>query len=398
MTAKITKRPQVLKETQPALAVRGAGCLMCHAQVNSNIITDFGYGESYFLGNNMAGLSAPFYGNLGRRQVSGDPTSPWTLPWQSATISGKVLIPAVSLDPVAHATVRSSAAVPPSTSLSLAQLLSRSPYIAAYDPLPGTPVANISQPMIAAEKLEERSQIKIRAPSVSEIENLSIPASASVALVGFEDRGTYVLASGSVVCKGAHKITKPLMLDQVTINTDAGGCRLYSSRNVFVQGEIRYSGAGIGQHLQVSSARGIYMGFGTETLYARMLTGFMPWGYTRATPPLRLNTTDPFEAAADVGSFQTELYIDSLAVASHLVDAASVTPRPTVNFEHVVFNAPHWHSRYHGNVKGTIIAEIALGEVSNFSFEYDNLFDSETFELFPELASGSEGAVLEVGL
>jgi len=56
------------------------------------------------------------------------------------------------------------------------------------------------------------------------------------------------------------------------------------------------------------------------------------------------------------------------------------------------------HSRYHGNVKGTIIAEVALGEVSNFSFEYDNLFDSETFELFPELASGPAGEVLEVGL
>lgn len=67
-----------------------------------------------------------------------------------------MLIPSVSLDATDHATLRASAAVSPSANLSLAQLLSRSPYIAAYDPLPRTPVANISQPMIAAEKLEER--------------------------------------------------------------------------------------------------------------------------------------------------------------------------------------------------------------------------------------------------
>ena len=39
-----------LMNLKPAVAVRGTGCIMCHAQITSNVITDFGYGDSYFWG------------------------------------------------------------------------------------------------------------------------------------------------------------------------------------------------------------------------------------------------------------------------------------------------------------------------------------------------------------
>ena len=40
----------VIANLQPALAVRGSGCIMCHASLASSIITDFGYGDPYFFG------------------------------------------------------------------------------------------------------------------------------------------------------------------------------------------------------------------------------------------------------------------------------------------------------------------------------------------------------------
>jgi len=30
------------------MAVRAANCVQCHAQISSNFVTDFGYGDSYF--------------------------------------------------------------------------------------------------------------------------------------------------------------------------------------------------------------------------------------------------------------------------------------------------------------------------------------------------------------
>jgi hypothetical protein len=393
---KLTRKTTVLKETRPALAVRGAGCLMCHAQIQSNMITDFGHGDSYFLGNNIAGLSAPFYGNLGRPVDMASPNGPWVLPWQTAEITGRVLIPQVQITSSSHSRILDSAYRGPNESLTLDELISQ-PYTASYAPLPDAPVAREEAPMVGAEKLEVRSSVYIRAPSVSEIQNLVIPVASSGALDGFIDRGAYIHAQGAVTCRGAHKVDKPLLFENVRIRASASGCRIYSSKNIFIQGAIQYSGLETGEHLQLSSARGIYLGFDEITLLARMDGVWMDWAYTRSTPPRQLNTSNPLEAMADYSAHRDALRTDLLAVKARLVDAATPVPRPVVNFEHVILNAPHVHSRYHGSIKGTIIAEIALGEVNNFSFEYDPLFDSDEVELFPELAAGSEGPVLSVG-
>ncbi|MDM7996484.1 MAG: hypothetical protein QUT30_12475 [Acidobacteriota bacterium] len=34
-----------ITEFEPAVAVRAAGCITCHAKIRPGIITDFGYGE-----------------------------------------------------------------------------------------------------------------------------------------------------------------------------------------------------------------------------------------------------------------------------------------------------------------------------------------------------------------
>ncbi len=39
-----------IRSIEPALAVRGISCLMCHADIRANVVTDFGFGQNYFLG------------------------------------------------------------------------------------------------------------------------------------------------------------------------------------------------------------------------------------------------------------------------------------------------------------------------------------------------------------
>jgi hypothetical protein len=42
-----------IQSLKPALAIRGMGCIQCHAKVDSNIITDFGYGSAYYFNKNL---------------------------------------------------------------------------------------------------------------------------------------------------------------------------------------------------------------------------------------------------------------------------------------------------------------------------------------------------------
>src|SRR4051812_19253304 len=46
---------QTFNTLQPAMAVRSANCINCHGNtMASSLITDFGYGDSYFFGRNNA--------------------------------------------------------------------------------------------------------------------------------------------------------------------------------------------------------------------------------------------------------------------------------------------------------------------------------------------------------
>jgi hypothetical protein len=48
-----------VKTLQPALAVRGISCLACHGQMQANVITDFGYGNNWFLDQDKNGYTDP---------------------------------------------------------------------------------------------------------------------------------------------------------------------------------------------------------------------------------------------------------------------------------------------------------------------------------------------------
>jgi hypothetical protein len=57
-----------------------------------------------------------------------------------------------------------------------------------------------------------------------------------------------------------------------------------------------------------------------------------------------------------------------------LLDAACEPQGREVAFERILLNAPIIHSRYKGDVSGTLIAEQAAMSLGNFKFSYDSIF------------------------
>ena len=110
----------VLQTYKPALAVRGMECLVCHARINSSIITDFGYGDSASFLIQKAGQI------YGQSSVRSD-DSPLTLPWYgnyygtwqlAEEINGTIVVPkAMIADPRLLNSIGKSAPI------SLAELL-----------------------------------------------------------------------------------------------------------------------------------------------------------------------------------------------------------------------------------------------------------------------------------
>ena len=88
---------------QPALAVRDISCLACHANIQANVVTDFGYGNTWFMNQNG---SQTDYGS--------NHYLPTT--WQSiAKIQGQVIVPsATAPDASVNAALASGATAPPS--------------------------------------------------------------------------------------------------------------------------------------------------------------------------------------------------------------------------------------------------------------------------------------------
>jgi hypothetical protein len=71
--------------------------------------------------------------------------------------------------------------------------------------------------------------------------------------------------TSNIECFGDVAIKGTLFLNNVTIQTDAGGCRLYVSRTVFIQGPIHYQGDP-NANLQITSSSAIVMGFSLKQM------------------------------------------------------------------------------------------------------------------------------------
>lgn len=367
---------QTLKTLQPALAVRGVACLMCHADIRSNIVTDFGYGHSWYLGGtNRFDQDQSWYNNL---------ASAWQT---SRAIVGTVYLPNKPVTQSAQNILGSAYSGQPL--LPLPEF-----FVTDYDVNwnhdrdPRVTRSSMSlrvQPLPGKSKVEGKSEIIIRAPNEQEIQNLSpmlfldsepsgfsrIGSSSPVQLSRVNSGASGYIINDSAVtleCENSDIVVKgTLFLRGLKVNAK-NGCRLYVSGSVFIEDSIIYVGDGL-QNLQISSASAIVMGIDVVNLRRRLVSDAR--GLQIGGPKIYS------ELASQVMS-------EAIKIGT-LRDAASSSPRASIDYTGILLNAPIIHSRYLGRVKGTIVAEAALFALGAFHFEFDPVFTQVS--VFPLLKS-----------
>lgn len=356
-----------LKSLQPALAVRGMGCIQCHAQVSSNIITDFGFKNDYY----FSVQPGPQWWNNGG--VYGDHANTFnsiSLPAEKAVIVPAAKLPAVvanalNLESLADY-VKSQLALSVDSGTRAAQVVEKSSvYI-------GAPT---EADLAAAFKMAATDRLKYFKNSET-----------AVALSGLKDEGSFFRNEGVLQCEGDVALRGPLLLDNLRLNSKSG-CRLHVMGSVFLFGEIHYETQDPDRNLQISSSKSISLGlgsaqregvfceplsryaldtrhYGTSSLVNRYVSFWtIPGSFVRQSP-------DP---AAYGQSIVNEA--DLIQAKAGLFYDASCRPEGrNISFERILLNAPIVHSRYEGNVSGTIIAEFSVMSLGMFKFSFDPVF------------------------
>lgn len=472
--ASVAPEPITFGNINPALAVRAPGCITCHAQVNGDFVTDFGYEDPFFLGLDDKENRS----NEGEKKLYSMFHSKYFThfaSWEDTKIFGDLIVPDVGVtDPqVLKAYNHPDTGNAKVKSVHLKDLLfvklfgnwavdnvmdqvrvafnKISPSDPGYhDPnVPGLrgQVKVKRRVFIGAPTEEELRTLKDRPESVHVFTDLGIQLHKGSRLDEVEGlvsrndgkNGQLYFTNHSVVtCKGDIIIDGALFLNNVTIDTDARGCRLYVTKSVFIQGVVKYwGGDGGDRSLQITSARAIVMGMKglAQRLTDEGSSGFATQGirdhYTDETEevfntkifedrdkmaglvndagPLKVMwvkddpssrpSSDPdhpgytiqatmddldskdwkqvpgFSPPATSKCFPNWMVAQLTKVQKPCVfDWAKGYKRKTVNYRHVLLNAPKVYSRYYGRFLGAVIAEDALFAVNEFDFRFDPVF------------------------
>jgi hypothetical protein len=437
---------KALKKFKPVLAVRGLQCVMCHANVKANIVTDFALGTPNFF-----------------REAYGNVDVSYRLGWQHnpGQVVGKVIVPSRVLSAAEMARFDKYAegqhagldlGVNDSVPNTLKQVLntpyrSRAEFWNDQSPVVQFP------PMVGIVKLQSgardpdpvitRSEIGIRSPSESEITSLVpqsvratyplvlkisdatkpllsglsiVNADASLAAPGTK----YVRNTDKLRCYGDVVVRGTLYLKDLDLETDAEGCRLYVTESVFIEGPI-HSNRPNGEHnLQISSARAIMIGLGLDRLgvsrasYADIaashadvrVTGFttMPWNeYPHLTQAYDYSAMPGYPAATSKATFDAIAW-DARKIGSELKDSTDLNRYPatlpagygvvtqdgsgdkrlSISYAGLLLNAPFVHNGYLGHFSGVIIGGMINFTISHFDFSFDPMF-GELEKVLPAL-------------
>ena len=361
----------VITEYGPALAIRGAGCITCHAEVYSPFITDFGFGDVYFFGNPKSGSKVgPFNGNIYGDFIAEQNQTGWS----TARFHKDIIVPAASIDFDLKDTATGGLKDQPSY-----QDAFRASSLAGYLQELENSKANPSQVI-------EKKKVYIGAPDTVTLEMrfgmepgdstdfkyVQNDGNVSRQMKGIElsESGKYYTNTSDIICDGDLFIRGILFLNKPSIRTGTG-CRMYATDPVFLQGSVSFESAVEGvdhTNLQLVSSQAIFLGTGQkkcgaegDPLSSRLLQ----------TPAL----TSLFTRYADRRNIKPAAFMQDL------YDEASMIPLEdsschddTLSFSRMLLNAPVIHSRYSGRFRGVVIAEFALFWQGKSSYEFDPIF------------------------
>ncbi|WP_373998939.1 hemagglutinin [Bdellovibrio bacteriovorus] len=274
----------------PALAVsRPLSCILCHANIQADIVMDFGISQAnYTNANNILGFarinSSHMY-HADNNVIGFTVTGSLYMP--DITVTDKNFIKQVSGTPNGPAVnLRSFLLNPwnyyePEADAQGTLLTDTDGFVKVA----AAPTAMAAMPPINGG-ITLKNSVKIRAPSDAEILALDSSLSASdtefvykgpnskPGLSGLEIHdygyGDFVRNNGTIVCYGSIIISGTLYLKNPDIQTDDVGCSIYVAGNVFIETNrgtaINYVGGAASPTLQITSSRNLHMGIGLYDL------------------------------------------------------------------------------------------------------------------------------------
>jgi len=208
-----------------------------------------------------------------------------------------------------------------------------------------------------------------------------------MALSGLVDKSKYFKNEGTLNCEGDLALRGPVYFENLKVNSTSG-CRIYVIGSVFIYGAISHLNPSETSNLQIASTKSISLGLGLT----KKNDAFCEPNSRYATDPSGYNVSslkNRYVTFWTVPSYLTRSVTDakdngnSILSESALIEQgegtlwdASCRPEGrNVGFERLLLNAPAIHSRYEGNVVGTVIAEYAIMSLGEFKFKYDQVFD-----------------------
>jgi hypothetical protein len=384
----ITGNP--LQAIQPGMAVRASNCIQCHAQISSNFVTDFGYGDSYFFGHNK---SSPVAGDwiYSLRMASNSTTGQYFPDWilSAAFANGaQLIVPKADLG-FKYANYAPSFAdmtAPWLQSTTIADLMTKIQLI---------PGATFKAQVV------EKNSVYIGAPSIADLKAAGqLDSTHPIQYwkdsdLSYDFSGLTLAANGYftntdiLACDGDLFVDGTVFLNQPMIKT-ISGCRLHATGVVFSQKAITFMtdpGLQANANLEIVSARAISMGVGLTQCEAQ--TNPSGWyNVNKVANPLQerfvtlvgpedivtrnTNPSSNFPLTSSTPALEGS-YIMGEAQKIQGLEDASCHGR-ALSFQRLMLVAPQVHSRYKGNFSGVVIGEFPLFSLGSFIYQFDPVF------------------------
>jgi len=351
--------PEGIQQSQAVLAVRDMSCAFCHAQVTSNVITDFSAStDDATAEHTYRKLMYQLEYTKTAIDIMGDP---------QPLIGGNLIVPKVDIPMTAKTSdcgyshdgaAKSEAKQKRSLSDSLTKCAQ-----------PKFKWGSSSQKIVVKNKVSINPVSKPE--DIKAIVGSSKLSSSGMALVG-DSKLTGITgssqngftASNNVTCEGAVVFDGPVLLKDTLITTE-NGCRIYSTASIFVFGNTKVTDTSANANLQLMSP--IFVGIDISLVdISKRLT-------YQNNSQLKVSRGSGGELDKIITSDATKLGITNQAGAS------------SAGYSRFAAAAPVVYSRHGGNFSGAIVAEHFIGRIGKLSFTFDPVFKDGVTALFPEI-------------